>query len=743
MKRLLKIASICVIPGALQAAPLTGLTDIAAGATHSCAIAPGGTVKCWGHSLRLGILTTTAFQTSMVEAHPAPVEVPGLSGIAALEAGHEMTCAITATAGLKCWGTDPGTFSSHPPVDVTGFTSDVAQVSAGLTVNCLRSTGGGVFCWGNNSVGEVGDGTTILRPTPVAVVGLASGVSQVSAGFFHACAVTTLGAVKCWGGNTNGKLGDGTRVDRSSPIDVQGMASGAAAVAAGGEHTCALMGDGTVKCWGRIGVGASILDVPTEVPGLPPISAITSGGAFSCALTGSGVVLCWGSNAQGQLGDGTYVDRFQSPVQPLDLGTGVTAVSAGESHACALLASGEARCWGASGWGRLSSTFSHNTFLSVPIAVGDMSSQTTTFSEVATRSLGDPPFTVDASATSGLPVTFVSLTPSVCSVAATTVTIASAGVCSIRAHQLGDAQFQRANPTSRHFQVVEHAVPRLSNISTRGRVFTGTNSLIAGFVIGGTATKKVAIVATGPSLQSYGVQGVVDNPRITLVRSSDQKVVKISDFWYLPHIGLLTQASLEWFWPDFRQLEDLHLDPPYFYEPGLIADLPPGAYTAIVSSDGTWTGPGTSTYPTNPGGIGLVGVYELDRPEAPLINISTRGEVMDGENVMIAGFVVLGNAARKLAIVATGPSLAQHGIDNPLANPTLTLVRMSDQSVIATNDDWQTAANASQLQAAGFAPSSPLEAGILVTLPPGAYTAIVSGVGGGTGISVIGVYAVP
>jgi hypothetical protein len=92
--------------------------------------------------------------------------------------------------------------------------------------------------------------------------------------------------------------------------------------------------------------------------------------------------------------------------------------------------------------------------------------------------------------------------------------------------------------------------------------------------------------------------------------------------------------------------------------------------------------------------------------------------------------------------VATGPSLAPFGIANPLANPRLTLVRSSDQSVVATNDDWQADANASQLQAAGFAPSDPLEAAILTTLPPGAYTAIVEGVGGGAGVAVVGVYRI-
>jgi hypothetical protein len=117
--------------------------------------------------------------------------------------------------------------------------------------------------------------------------------------------------------------------------------------------------------------------------------------------------------------------------------------------------------------------------------------------------------------------------------------------------------------------------------------------------------------------------------------------------------------------------------------------------------------------------------------------------VLTGNDVMIGGFVVTGSGPQTVAIVGTGPSLAAFGITSPLADPTLTLMRSSDQAVVATNDNWQTDANAAQLQAAGFAPTNPLESGIYITLQPGAYTAILSGVGGGTGVGVIGVYAVP
>jgi hypothetical protein len=138
-----------------------------------------------------------------------------------------------------------------------------------------------------------------------------------------------------------------------------------------------------------------------------------------------------------------------------------------------------------------------------------------------------------------------------------------------------------------------------------------------------------------------------------------------------------------------------------------------------------------------------VAVYEVDTPNVPLVNISTRGRVLTGNDVMIGGFVITGSVPQTVVITATGPSLSAFGITQPLPDPTLQLVRSSDQAVLATNDNWQNASNALQIQQAGFAPSHFLESAIMVTLPPGAYTAIVSGVNGSTGVGIVAVYAVP
>jgi hypothetical protein len=137
-------------------------------------------------------------------------------------------------------------------------------------------------------------------------------------------------------------------------------------------------------------------------------------------------------------------------------------------------------------------------------------------------------------------------------------------------------------------------------------------------------------------------------------------------------------------------------------------------------------------------GVGLVEIYEIDNPAAPFANISTRGQVQAGNNVMIGGFIIQGSGPKTVLIRAIGPNLANYGITGPLGDPTLQL--FSGQTVIATNDDWPLAANASAIIATGLAPASALESAILVTLQPGAYTAIVSGFGGATGVGMIEVY---
>jgi plastocyanin len=202
------------------------------------------------------------------------------------------------------------------PSVVPGLEGGVAAVSAGTYYTCVLTTAGGVECWGWNPLGNLGDGTTMDRVTPVDVVGLTSGVASISAWEWHVCAVLNTGAVRCWGYNYGGALGNDSTTDSTTPVAVQGLTGRAAEVSVGSYHSCALMENGGVECWGAGGVGQvgdgtnTDRHTAVQVTGLTGGAiAIDLGQAHSCALMVTGRVRCWGYNPQGQVGDGTFQDR--------------------------------------------------------------------------------------------------------------------------------------------------------------------------------------------------------------------------------------------------------------------------------------------------------------------------------------------------------------------------------------------------------------------------------------------------
>ena len=240
-----------------QASATTAVQISAGRGLHTCALTTESGVKCWGQNSngQLGDGTTADSTT--------PVDVSGLpSGIVQLSAGSSHTCALTTDGGVKCWGFngygqlgDGTKRDSTKPVDVSGLSS-VVQISAGGFYTCALTIGGGVKCWGVNYNGELGDGTTTHRLTPVDVTGLSSGIVQLSAGGGHTCAVTTGGGAKCWGWNGYGQLGNGRIAVRvPTPVDVVGLSSGVAQISAGDARTCALTTSNGAKCWGFNGYG--------------------------------------------------------------------------------------------------------------------------------------------------------------------------------------------------------------------------------------------------------------------------------------------------------------------------------------------------------------------------------------------------------------------------------------------------------------------------------------------------------
>jgi alpha-tubulin suppressor-like RCC1 family protein len=254
------------------------------------------------------------------------VDVQGLtSGVASVSAGNSHTCAVTTAGGLKCWGADNlgqlGNDSSlvnkPTPVDVLGLTSGVASVSAGGFHTCAVTTLGGLKCWGYNNYGQLGDNSATNKPTPVDVLGLTSGVASVSAGDSHTCAVTTSGGAKCWGRDNYGQLGnDAALTNKPTPVDVQGLTSGVVSIVAGGYHACALTATGGLKCWGYNNYGqlgdnsATNKPTPVDVLGLTSgVARIAAGNVHTCAVTTSGGLKCWGLGLQGQLGNNSTTSK--------------------------------------------------------------------------------------------------------------------------------------------------------------------------------------------------------------------------------------------------------------------------------------------------------------------------------------------------------------------------------------------------------------------------------------------------
>ena len=250
-----------------------------------------------------------------------------------MAAGSHHTCSLLTSGGVECWGgagpnSNLGTYfsdgTSNPrslPGDVVGLTSAVASIGVGDSLTCLRTVAGGVKCWGLNDYGGVGDGTMITRLSPVDVSGMSSGVTAVTVGYSFACALTDAGGVKCWGGNFNGELGDGTTASRAFPSDVTGLTANVISISAGAGHACAILFTGAVKSWGddnpgHLGDGTlTTRFTPVDVVGLrAPVVRISAGATSTCALLNDASLKCWGDNQNGQIGDGTVGFRTTATI---------------------------------------------------------------------------------------------------------------------------------------------------------------------------------------------------------------------------------------------------------------------------------------------------------------------------------------------------------------------------------------------------------------------------------------------
>jgi alpha-tubulin suppressor-like RCC1 family protein len=347
-------------PSSASSGPITPFdrVPLAGGAAHSCRVTSVETVRCWGSNTsgQLGDGTTAS--------RPTPATVPGLGkGVLAVTAGEAHTCAVLVTNTVRCWGDnafgqlgDGTTTSRATPTPVPGLTG-VIGISARRDHTCALRAGGSVRCWGYNVHGEVGDGTTTNRRSPTPVVGL-TGATEITTGSWHSCARftgATVGRVSCWGSNSRGQLGDGTTTDRHTPVEVSGL-TGTTAVAALGSSTCALR-PASVRCWGfnhhgQLGTGTTAnRTTPGFVTGITNPAGLAGGLYHACARLTTGAVRCWGAADEGQVGDGGLTERH-TPVAVTGLGD-VAELAAGWDHNLAMQSTLARWGWGANESGQI------------------------------------------------------------------------------------------------------------------------------------------------------------------------------------------------------------------------------------------------------------------------------------------------------------------------------------------------------------------------------------------------------
>ena len=244
--------------------------------------------------------------------------------------------------------------------------SRAIQVSLGYNHSCALLEDGRVKCWGYNVDGRLGDGTTSERNSATQVVGITDAV-QISAGVSHTCAIHFDQTVSCWGQNDEGQLGNGTKIPSLVPKKVANLNS-AKSISSGLDRTCAVTSDRYVYCWGyqRGGPLATSEDpyqslFPNKVNGLSAVSEISVSWSHTCALLENGHVKCWGFN-YGSLGDGTTIDR-KEPTEVLNLNNAI-AISSGYGYTCSILSDQTAKCWGENDGGHLGNGMSGGEMLS-------------------------------------------------------------------------------------------------------------------------------------------------------------------------------------------------------------------------------------------------------------------------------------------------------------------------------------------------------------------------------------------
>lgn len=359
-------------------------SKVALGGNAACAILTDGSARCWGYNNNgvLGNGTTTMSLT--------PVVVTSSSSYSQIYVHGSSACAITSTGVLKCWGAgaagqigDGAVSDTLTPVTVDFGTSYKSLVKTQYTHNyaCGITSTDALKCWGDNSNGQLGDGSTGISTVPI-TIDSGVGYKLVKSNSLYTCGITLAGVLKCWGSNSSGQLGNDTTND-SYPPDVidSGVAYASVALGSSSDYsTCAITSLSVLKCWGsnyygELGDGTTTDKlVPTVVDSGTSYSQVVISGSTACAITTLGILKCWGANVYGQVGDGTLINR-SSPVV-IDSGVAYSkVVRAGEAYfpntsVCGITTTGVLKCWGGNASGQLGVAAGVNTRLPSVVDAG-------------------------------------------------------------------------------------------------------------------------------------------------------------------------------------------------------------------------------------------------------------------------------------------------------------------------------------------------------------------------------------
>jgi alpha-tubulin suppressor-like RCC1 family protein len=369
----------------VQVGTNNGIRSIRAGTSHTCAVLNSGDMICWGAADvgQLGYGSTFSYGSTMSTLpYTAPVvPIGGVSTSVSLGGSH--TCVVLSDGFVRCWG--KGAFGQlgynglsnigdDEPIYNAGYVNlggNALKIASGADHTCALMETGNVRCWGNGLSGRLGYANSnnigdTEAPWVAGDVQIGNTVQDIVAGGAHTCALLTNGKVRCWGLNISGQLGSGSVNnnigDNEHPSAATDVNLGTVVqIAAGNSHTCALLETGNMRCWGmgsngQLGYGnfSDVLAPTQDVNVGARVLQITAGEHHTCALLSTGGIKCWGLGNFGQLGTGSNATLNAPPAGTLSLG-GATAyqISAGDKHTCALLSTGKARCWGLNASGQL------------------------------------------------------------------------------------------------------------------------------------------------------------------------------------------------------------------------------------------------------------------------------------------------------------------------------------------------------------------------------------------------------